>query len=401
MAPAVAGSQSTWTWTRPTVYVVDDDPLVTQSLGLALSLETDWQVRTHNDAPSALEAMQSAPPEVVLSDLKMPRMDGIAFLKTVRTLYPDAVRILLTGYADKESAIAAINEVGLWQYVEKPWDLADLVHTVGQGLERKALVQRLERANAELSARVDELSRTREQLLASERLAAVGRVMAGVAHELSNQLGLLGFAELIVEQSTQPEVQGHARSILSAQQRLLRLGDEITDYSRAQAGLGGSGTAVAAVREPFDVAEVVEEMVRLLGLDRDVRACELSVEIKARPRAVLHRGKLGQALINLVRNAALASPRGGTIRVLIVQSADGGTDLRIVDDGCGMSPEVLARIGEPFFSTREGGTGLGVGITRRIVEEHQGQLQYSSTVGQGPEVRITLPPIAPDTASLA
>src|SRR5437879_3875856 len=111
----------------PRVYVVDDDPLVTISLGTALRLETDWEVASENDAARALETMVDDPPDVVLSDLQMPNMDGISFLKEVRRRHPETVLLLLTGYADKESAIAAINEVGIWQYVEKPWDTTDLL----------------------------------------------------------------------------------------------------------------------------------------------------------------------------------------------------------------------------------------------------------------------------------
>jgi response regulator RpfG family c-di-GMP phosphodiesterase len=99
------------------VYVVDDDRLVTESLARALELETDWRVHAFNEGARALETMPVAPPDVVLSDFKMPGMDGIAFLGRVRAAHPDAVLLLLTGYADKESAIRAINEVGIWQYV--------------------------------------------------------------------------------------------------------------------------------------------------------------------------------------------------------------------------------------------------------------------------------------------
>src|SRR3954468_7557199 len=97
----------------PRVFVVDDDALVTQSLGMALRLETDWDVSAFTDAREALAAMAPAeggPPRAVLSDLKMPQPDGIAFLSRVRALRPDAVLMLLTGYADKESAISAIND---------------------------------------------------------------------------------------------------------------------------------------------------------------------------------------------------------------------------------------------------------------------------------------------------
>src|SRR5690242_19442693 len=86
------------------VYLVDDDPLVTDSLGTAMRLETPVEVEPWNDAAQALARMEAAPPDVVISDLKMPGMDGLAFLRAVRDDHPDAVLMLLTGYADKESA---------------------------------------------------------------------------------------------------------------------------------------------------------------------------------------------------------------------------------------------------------------------------------------------------------
>src|SRR6516225_4042662 len=139
----------------PAVYVVDDDELVTASLSRALELETDWRVRAFNHGADALAAMPDQPPDVVLSDFKMPGMDGIAFLGRVRALHPEAVLLLITGYADKESAIRAINEVGIWQYVEKPWDLGDLLIKIRQGLERRALVAELRAKNTALEARLN------------------------------------------------------------------------------------------------------------------------------------------------------------------------------------------------------------------------------------------------------
>src|SRR5579885_2737487 len=116
------------------VYIVDDDPLVTESLGTALRLESDYDVALFNTATAALAAIPERAPDVVISDFKMPGMDGLALLRAVRQAYPDAILMLLTGYADKESAIQAINQVGIYQYVEKPWDLRDLLLKIEQGL---------------------------------------------------------------------------------------------------------------------------------------------------------------------------------------------------------------------------------------------------------------------------
>ncbi|HZS42048.1 MAG TPA: ATP-binding protein [Polyangia bacterium] len=369
----------------PAVYVVDDDPLVTDSLSRALELETDWRVFAFNDGARALEAMPAAPPDVVLSDFKMPGMDGIAFLGRVRAAYSDAVLILLTGYADKESAIRAINEIGIWQYVEKPWDLGDLLVKIRQGLERRALVSELRAKNTALEARLGELERAHEELVRAERLAAVGRVASGLAHEIGNQLALVGYAEEIRDRSKDPELAEFARVIISAQKRLAALVDEIKDFARGAVGNYS--------REPGDVAAAVEEALGILRFDADVKSRRVSLEVKRRPLALLHRGKIAQVVVNLVRNAVHATPQGGEVHV-IVDEQDGAALITVADRGAGMPPDVVARLGEPFFTTKERGSGLGLGISRRIVDEHGGRLDVRSHPGEGTEVTMRLPPLA-------
>jgi signal transduction histidine kinase len=366
----------------PSVYVVDDDALVTDSLSRALQLETDWRVRSFNHGAQALDAMPSQPPDVVLSDFKMPHMDGIAFLGRVRAAYPESVLLLLTGYADKESAIRAINEVGIWQYVEKPWDLGDLLVKIRQGLERRALVVELRAKNTTLQTRLDELERAHQELVRTERMAAVGRVASGLAHEIGNQLALVGYAEAIRDRSTDPEVADFARVIVAAQRRLAALVEEIKDFAR--------GAAAQYPREPGDLAAAVEEALAILRFDADVKTRRVSLEVRRRPLALVHRGKIEQVVVNLVRNAVQASALGAEVQVTVDEDEQGAL-VRVVDSGPGMSSEVLARLGEPFFTTKERGSGLGLGISRRIIDEHGGRLEVRSTPGAGTEVTVRLP----------
>jgi signal transduction histidine kinase len=370
------------------VYVVDDDKLVTDSLSRALELETDWKVRAFNDGAHALEAMASMPPDVVLSDFKMPGMDGIAFLRKVRAAFPDAVLMLLTGYADKESAIRAINEIGIWQYVEKPWDLGDLLVKMRQGLERRELVDELKRKNRDLEGRLAELERAHDELVRSERLAAVGRVASGLAHEIGNQLALVGYAEAIrdrAQKSADPEVAEFADVIVSAQRRLAGLVEEIKDFAR--------GAAAQYVREPGDLATAVEEALGILRFDADVKTRQLRLDVKERPIVRLHRGKIAQVVVNLVRNAAQASTANGEVEVRVEQS-EGEARVVVRDHGSGMAEEVIRRLGEPFFTTKERGSGLGLGISRRVVDEHGGSIEFASQPGQGTSVTVRLPVLA-------
>jgi signal transduction histidine kinase len=362
--------------------VVDDDPLVTASLSTALSLETDWRVLSFNEGARALAEMESVPPDVVLSDFKMPGMDGLAFLGHVRERHRDAVLLLITGYADKESAIRAINDVGIWQYVEKPWDLGDLLIKIRQGLERRHLVAELERRNQTLSARLDELERAHDELVRAERLAAVGRVASGLAHEIGNQLALVGYAEAIRDRSKDPEVAAFADVIVAAQRRLAALVDEIKDFAR--------GAAATYPREPAEVATAVEEALGILRFDADVRTHKVRLDVRRRPIARIHRGKITQVVVNLVSNAAQASRDGAEVLVVVDAEGDDAV-VRVIDQGVGMAPDVVARLGEPFFTTKARGSGLGLGISRRVVDDHDGRLEVASRPGEGTSVTVRLP----------
>ena len=128
----------------PVLVLVDDEEMVLTSLRSFLTLETDYEVLGFDAPDKALEAVRGRTIDLVISDYLMPEMTGIDFLLEVKKLQPFATRILLTGYADKENAIKAINEVGLYQYIEKPWDNEDLKLVIQNGLERRFLMEQLE-----------------------------------------------------------------------------------------------------------------------------------------------------------------------------------------------------------------------------------------------------------------
>lgn len=152
--------------TRPVIVILDDEEMVLISLRAYLTLETDYQVETFTDSEKALEYLRGSPVDVVISDYLMPKMNGIQFLAKARQLQPETARILLTGHADKQSAIDAINSAGLFYYLEKPWDNAALLLVIRNALERTQLVrtlqakiQQLDEAHATLKAAQSQLIR--------------------------------------------------------------------------------------------------------------------------------------------------------------------------------------------------------------------------------------------------
>lgn len=129
---------------KPVIAIVDDEEMVLTSLRSFLLLETEYEVETFSSPEAAVSELANKPLDLVISDYLMPGMNGIEFLLEMKKVHPFATRILLTGYADKENAIKAINDVGLYQYVEKPWNNDDLKLTIENGLERRFLMGKLE-----------------------------------------------------------------------------------------------------------------------------------------------------------------------------------------------------------------------------------------------------------------
>lgn len=149
----------------PTILIVDDEEMVATALRSFLELETSYRILTFTSPVEALEAARSDPPNVVIADFMMPEMDGITFLRQLREENPQATRILLTGYADKENAIRAINEAGLYYYLEKPWSNEHLKLVIRNGVERSTLFDELDRRVRALEGAHQELHDIRRRLV--------------------------------------------------------------------------------------------------------------------------------------------------------------------------------------------------------------------------------------------
>jgi response regulator RpfG family c-di-GMP phosphodiesterase len=148
-----------------TVMIVDDEDMVASALRSFLELETPYRVLTFTAPASALEALAVEPVDVIVADFMMPGMDGITFLRAFREMNPQATRILLTGYADKENAIRAINEAGLYYYLEKPWSNEHLKLVIRNGVERSSLFNELDSRVRALEGAHEELFEIRKRLV--------------------------------------------------------------------------------------------------------------------------------------------------------------------------------------------------------------------------------------------
>lgn len=392
---------------RCRVLVVDDDPLACRELAAAIERE-GHDVAWYTSPIDAIAAAGEVPPDAVIAGLRVGDREGAALIRELEAIDPQLASLMLTSATDADGTADATARVGPLRQVHKPVDASDLIPKLSAQLVQRQLVcdleamqatlfqrdralraskRQVERTAAELEDTHSELETATERLVRAEQMAAVGRVLAGVAHELDRQLALVGYAEAIKSRvSSDPELVELADIIVAAQKRLVGMVEEIRDFATGQ-------EHEPIAREPADLASAVDEALRLLDFDPDGRKRTLERSYLARPLVALHRQKFAQVVLNLVSNAVLATEPGDTVTVEI--DVDRGRKLALLtvsDRGCGMPAEVLRRLGEPFFTTRgDRGSGLGVGICKRIVVEHGGALVFESEVGRGTTARVTLP----------
>jgi DNA-binding NtrC family response regulator len=150
---------------KPVVVIVDDEDMVITSIRALLMLETDHQVQGFNDPEEAAAYIQEHSIDTVVSDYLMPKLNGIQLLARAKQAQPEASRVLLTGHADKNSAIQAINEVALFQYLEKPWDNAQLVLAINAAIERTRLYRLLKEKVTELDSAHSSLKEVQRRLI--------------------------------------------------------------------------------------------------------------------------------------------------------------------------------------------------------------------------------------------
>ncbi len=165
------------------IVVVDDERIVTSAFSTLLKVEGFFDAHFFNNPKEALEFLKENTPDLVISDFLMPEMNGLEFLSEVKKLHPEVSRILLTGYADKENAIRAINEVGLYRYIEKPWSNDDLIINIKNGIERSYLLSQLRQKISELEEAKKELEKYSHNLeqLVEERTADLKQSNAKLA----------------------------------------------------------------------------------------------------------------------------------------------------------------------------------------------------------------------------
>ena len=364
------------------ILVVDDEQSVATTIKAILQLDGN-EVTAVTSGKEALDLLGKQEFDVVLTDLRLDDLDGIEILRETQKLWPDTVSIMLTGYASLESAVTALRS-GAYDYLIKPSDVDELRATVGRGLERRRLRQRL--------VELEQLDKLKTQFLsmASHELRTPLTAVSGFMQIARRRMGRLG-AATEVPQPWREEAQKADETLDMANRqakKLARLIDELLDVSRLQQG------RVEMRLAEIDLGEVVREVGERMKLLS--KGHEIETNIEGTAPIVADRDRIEQVFENLVGNAIKYSPEDSRIEVsLRVNGANAVVSVR--DHGIGIAPAEVEKIFGLFYRSPDpradhvGGLGLGLYISREIVSRHHGRLWAERNPDAGTTFHVTLP----------
>ncbi len=380
---------------RPSILLVDDDPG-----GLAVLeelLEDQYDLVSVTSGAEALGVLERRDFDLVITDQVMPGMTGVELLARARELRPDTVRMILSAYTDSNAMLRAINEGHVYRFLVKPWDDLELLTVVRQCLEHrqnlvaiKFLLRQLSEKNRQLEEYVHKLESTQDKLLHSAKLATIGQLTSGIIHEMKNQLiGVAMLEEVINGVELPEEARRYVNVGLEAVNVVLHMVEDLHSFA-------GTGSW-SLQRTACDLNEVAEEAMRFVALDPLMKTCKRSFTPYHEPLwCFVDKDKVKQVLINLLRNAAQATAGRGRIELRVDLSGDRAV-LHVKDDGPGIPKEKLEAIWQPFFSTKSTGLGLGLELSKGLVEAHGGTIGVISREGEGAEFTVFLPLEPPTT----
>lgn len=364
--------------------LVDDEAGFRETLAKRLS-RRGLSVIQAGGGQEALDRLTEGEPQVVVLDVKMPGMDGLTTLRNIKAGHPDIEVILLTGQASAQDGVTGIM-AGAFDYLTKPIEIEHLAGKVRQAFDRIKWKQE------QALAREDK-DKIEQRMDAAERLASLGTLAAGIAHEINNPLAIIaestGWLKSRLDKEPELPADLHERfnlalgKIEAGVDRAKRITHQLLSFSRK----------IEWTHQEFNLVELVEEVVDFTR--RASKSAEAEVIFRPPPHPVIlfsDPNQIRQVIINIVTNAIQAVGGGGKIE-LSVTSDPNGVHIRIADNGPGIPRENLERVFEPFFSTKPPGqgTGLGLSISKNIMEKLNGNITVETRIGEGAAFTVSLP----------
>ena len=384
---------------REKILIVDDERMILELTSMVLS-SRGFDVSVVDNAPDSYEMIEREHPALVLLDYMMPKINGLDALKEIRARFPETYVIMFTGKGSEEVAVELM-KAGASDYILKPFSNAKLIDRIENALrmrsielrnrelvqEQERLLDEIERWNRELEERVElktaELERAHHEILLTEKLAALGHLSAGMAHEIRNPLNSISLFAQVMRSGLDkdPEMQSYSDKIINEVERIDAILVKLLSTSK---------------RSPFQLRTIhIDDVIEksLQPFLEQIQAQGVTLQkrlLKNIPSILADADELGQVFSNLFSNALFEMKQGGTLSVELTYD-DKDVQVTVSDTGGGIPEDHLNEIFDPFFTTKERGTGFGLSVVLRIVKTYAGRINVESEEGRGTTFQIWLP----------
>jgi signal transduction histidine kinase len=370
------------------ILLVDDEAGIRKVLGIALA-DSGYRVTTAENGEEALSLFRELAPSIVLTDIKMPGMDGIELLRRIKSESPETEVIMFTGHGEMELAIKSLKYEAT-DFVTKPINDEILEIALKRARERIAMRRQLREYTEHLERLVEKKAR---RLIAAERMAAVGQTVTELAHTIKNIANALKGSIYVLGKGIELDEKEYLhqgwRMVEKNVKKIKNLSLDLLSFGRYAEGSFSR----------CDPNAPATEVVRLMAAKAAEQGVALAAELASDLKPVtLDPDGVHRCLLNLVGNAFDAcrdnAGRGRDKRVVVGTRPEpgGGVAYWVADNGCGMDEAVTRRLFQSFFSTKSTeGTGIGLMMTRRIVDRHGGSIDVESSPGEGATFTLRLP----------
>ena len=381
---------------KPVNILVLEDDLTTGQLLSRILEEEGYRVTRTASGREALKLLDGGVYQIAFLDLNLPDIGGMEVLKTIKQQGLRTEVVIQTAFASLENTVTALNH-GALSYIIKPFRPQEVRMAARRALEKirleeenRELLESLKKKNRELEAAYLNLKNMTYRLISSEKQAALQVLGGGIAHELNNPLtSILGLADLLREQEN-PEGQRYRKlnQIREETKRCAGIVKDLLTFSRQ----------ISGKEEEVDVNLVFTKTAQILQFRTKPEKVEIVTDLAENlPRVKANPGQIGQLFLNLFLNALEAVGAERAPRIEIKSSAaEGAVLIEFMDNGRGISEDILPRIFEPFFTTGEqpGMIGMGLAVCQGIAENLGGEITVESRPGGGSTFRVLLPSVA-------
>src|SRR5215216_990321 len=376
----------------PNVLLVDDEPSLRLTMGEFLK-RAGYTVLSAADYESAVMHKTEAI-DVAVIDINLPGKSGIELLKELCCLEIYVPVIMITGEPNL-SVIPEIVRAGAYDFIAKPIIKDVLLNAVMRAAEKKRLTDEKRRLEAEIKRHTEELEmrvaertaelvETHKRLVQQERIAALGRAAAQVAHEVKNPLAGL----LLYSLHLKSKLGDSAKSEAVLVDKIV---DTINHLTARVEQILGFARPLNLKRSSGNLNGVVQHVLELLQPQITTNKVDVRLSLSEHASSgMIDESSMRGALMNLILNSIEAMPNGGRLSITS-ELTDDKLRLEIVDTGRGVSEEEVKKIFEPFYTTKEQGLGLGMPYAKKIIEQHGGTITFDSRLNEGTTISVTLP----------